>query len=208
MKYTKEILDNEIQEIKIIPELGTDETNIVQTDLITGEPIQTQTQSSGSSPEPILQGNVNEGTAPKKETRGRKKGVPNKVKGTEVKAGEIDLSQYKPVEIPNDQQQQQQQVDIAKYVSGGLLLIMIDSIIPTVITIFYPKLKDLKDKKAIRLTKEEREELKPLADEAIKSLSLQMTPLEGFLLTLSFMYAGKVFALDESDYKTPVKSKS
>lgn len=122
---------------------------------------------------------------------------------TDTNNGTIDLSKYQPAEIP--QEQVQQTVNVANYVSGGLLLIMIDTIVPEILKLVMPKLKNLKNRSAIKLTKDEREELKPLADEVIKSLSFQMSPLEGLLFVMTFIYGGKVLTLDESDYKTIVK---
>ena len=138
----------------------------------------------------------------KKETRGRKKGVKNKSK--------IDLDIYNNVnnEIPptstntntNDIAPNTPTININNYISGTLLLIVIDIVFPTIMKYFFTKLKTLKNKRALNLTSEERKELEPLADEFIKSLSLSLHPAEAFLIVLSFMYASKYASLDETDF--------
>lgn len=138
----------------------------------------------------------------KKETRGRKKGVKNKPK--------IDLDIYSNVnnEIPptntttntNDIAPSTPTININNYISGTLLLIVIDIVFPTLMKYFFTKLKTLKNKRALNLTTEERRELEPLADEFIKSLSLSLHPAEAFLIVLGFMYASKYASLDETDF--------
>jgi hypothetical protein len=138
----------------------------------------------------------------KKETRGRKKGVKNKPK--------IDLDIYNNVnnEIPptntttntNDIAPNTPTININNYISGTLLLIVIDIVFPTIMKYFFTKLKTLKNKRSLNLTSEERKELEPLADEFIKSLSLSLHPAEAFLIVLGFMYASKYASLDETDF--------
>lgn len=148
----------------------------------------------------------------KKETRGRKKGVKNKPK--------IDLDIYSNVnnEIPptntttntNDIAPSTPTININNYISGTLLLIVIDIVFPTIMKYFFTKLKTLKNKRALNLTSEERKELEPLADEFIKSLSLSLHPAEAFLIVLGFMYASKYASLDETDFieVKPIKTKN
>lgn len=154
----------------------------------------------------------NEGEQPKKK-RGPK--GPRKPKGIQqeqsAESNKIDFSQYQPAQVETSQPNEVR-IELTRYVSGGLLLIMIDSVFPLLVSFVYPKVKRLKDKRSIKLSKEEREELKPLADEAIKAMSLQMSPVEGFLLVLAFMYGGKVMMLSEEDFipeetDRPIKKK-
>lgn len=49
-----------------------------------------------------------------------------------------------------------------------------------------------KQKKDLKLTREEKKELEPLADAAAKEISLNMSATQTFALTMLFMYADKV----------------
>jgi hypothetical protein len=157
---------------------------------------------------------------PKK--RGRKKGSTKEVLQAKKQEGvpgakpnikqDIDLSQYGQIETPTDpnaptEEQAPSQVDISKYISGALLLMMIDFLLPTAFIFVYPKLKRLKDKRKLKMTKEERKELEPIADECIKQVAMKLAPMEAMALMLLFVYGGKIYELDDSDFKpeTPTK---
>jgi hypothetical protein len=214
-KYNQEIFENEINLVnddKIIntadnngaddlPKPGADNlpTNEVPTQKAT-QPIKDNSQEQ-----------------PKK--RGRKKGSTKEVlqaKKQEVVSGakpnpkqDIDLSQYGQVETPTDpnaptEEQAQAQVDISKYISGALLLMMIDFLLPTLFTFVYPKLKRLKDKRKLKMTKDERKELEPIADECIKQVAMKLAPMEAMALMLLFVYGGKIYELEDSDFKPEI----
>jgi hypothetical protein len=157
---------------------------------------------------------------PKK--RGRKKGSTKEVLQAKKQENvptakpnvkqDIDLSQYGQIETTADpnaptEEQAQTQVDISKYISGALLLMMIDFLLPTAFTFVYPKLKRLKDKRKLKMTKDERKELEPIADECIKQVAMKLAPMEAMALMLLFVYGGKIYELDDSDFKpeTPTK---
>ncbi len=119
-----------------------------------------------------------------------------------------DLSKYKNVTQgaanaintpPNAQQ-----IDLAKYVSGALLLICLDAIMPTVVlkiaAMIEPKYKRVKASK-LKMTKEERDELEPLADEMVKLLFGFVHPAVAFLVATAVIYAGKLFTLEEKDFE-------
>ena len=156
----------------------------------------------------------NSSQQPKK--RGRKKGSTKEVlqakKQEDVSTAkpnvkqDIDLSQYGQVEAPGDQTDynapvENPNVDISKYISGALLLMMIDFLLPTLFTLVYPKLKRLKDKKKLKMTKDERKELEPIADECIKQVAMKLAPMEAMALMLLFVYGGKIYELEEADFK-------
>lgn len=98
------------------------------------------------------------------------------------------------------------QIDVSKFVSGALLLIAIDAIFPTAIILimrqFDPKYKYV-NKKKLKLTSEEKEELEPLANEVVKLIFGYMPPLQAFLFCMSIVYAGKIMLLSDEDFLIP-----
>jgi len=211
-KYNQEIFENEINLVnddKIIPTADNNGTNDLPKPGIDNLP--TNEVPTQKATQPIKDDSKEQ---PKK--RGRKKGSTKEVlqaKKQEVVSGaksnpkqDIDLSQYGQVETPTDpnapaEEQAQAQVDISKYISGALLLMMIDFLLPTLFTFVYPKLKRLKDKKKLKMTKDERKELEPIADECIKQVAMKLAPMEAMALMLLFVYGGKIYELEDSDFK-------
>jgi hypothetical protein len=218
-KYKQEVFENEINLVnddKIIPTADNNGTNDLSnpgTDNLSSTEIPAK-----KTTQPIKDDSQEQ---PKK--RGRKKGSTKEVlqaKKQEVVSGakpnpkqDIDLSQYGQVETPTDPNAtdhdpaQANQVDISKYISGALLLMMIDFLLPTAFTFVYPKLKRLKDKRKLKMTKDERKELEPIADECIKQVAMKLAPMEAMALMLLFVYGGKIYELDDTDFKpeTPTK---
>ena len=212
-KYKQEIFENDIN-------LTNNETTIIADNL--NEPIllpdsppadvPTNESTEGKTNEAVKDNSQNE---PKK--RGRKKGSTKEflqakkqapVQGAKPKQ-DIDLSQYGQIEAPqstttDNEAPAQNQVDISKYISGALLLMMIDFLLPILFTFVYPKLKRLKDKKKLKMTKDERKELEPIADECIKQVAMKLAPLEAMGLMLLFVYGGKIYELEDSDYKPEI----
>jgi hypothetical protein len=218
-KYKQEVFENEINLVnddKIIPSADNNGTNDLSN--AGADNLPSTEIPAKKTTQPIKDDSTEQ---PKK--RGRKKGSTKEVlqaKKQEVVSGakhnakqDIDLSQYGQVETPTDpnatdqDQAQANQVDISKYISGALLLMMIDFLLPTLFTFVYPKLKRLKDKKKLKMTKDERKELEPIADECIKQVAMKLSPMEAMALMLLFVYGGKIYELDDSDFKpeTPTK---
>lgn len=209
-KYKKEIFDNDL----ILVNNEIINTNIVDSDPIISAPdvpIHIPEVQVHEAPTKEIPKTDNQ-EPPKK--RGRKTGSTKEVlqakKQQNVQAPksnikqDIDLSQYGQVDVPQSASTEVQdtaQVDISKYISGALLLMMIDFLLPTLFTFVYPKLKRLKDKRKLKMTKDERKELEPIADECIKQVAMKLAPLEAMGLMLLFVYGGKIYELDESDYK-------
>lgn len=81
-------------------------------------------------------------------------------------------------------------------ISGYMMLMIIDLVFPNIVVMLYNKLKggDLQASD-LQLTSEQKEELQPLADEAAKSLSMEINPMYLFLISLGTYYAGNFFAL-------------
>jgi hypothetical protein len=214
-KYKQEIFENEINLVnddKIIPTAdnnGADDLSKSGADNLPTNEVPTQ-----KATQPIKDDSKEQ---PKK--RGRKKGSTKEVLQAKKQENvpnakpnpkqDIDLSQYGQVETPIDpnapiEEQAQAQVDISKYISGALLLMMIDFLLPTLFTFVYPKLKRLKDKKKLKMTKDERKELEPIADECIKQVAMKLAPMEAMALMLLFVYGGKIYELDDSDFKPEI----
>lgn len=212
-KYKQEIFENELNLVNddtiINSNDNNDSTNL--SDNGVGDVPTNEVQKTKAVPT-----TENDNTEqPKK--RGRKKGSTKEVlqaKKQEVVQTakpnvkqDIDLSQYGQVEAPNGQNdpnapgENPNNVDISKYISGALLLMMIDFLLPTLFTFVYPKLKRLKDKKKLKMTKDERKELEPIADECIKQVAMKLAPMEAMALMLLFVYGGKIYELEDSDFK-------
>lgn len=123
---------------------------------------------------------------PKKvETRGRKKKNAN-VQGVNVESA--DLSAYKKTEVQTPVIEKKK-IDASKYVTGALLLMVVNSLMPELLILINPKIE--KQRTHLELDAREQAELKPLADEVVKELLGEMSPLEAFIIALISMYAGK-----------------
>ena len=180
--------------------------------------------------EQIIETENTEALPVEKKKRGRKKGGKNKViettetpenienkneahskkasKSDEVKNEIFDKSKYKiesiPVsaEAPKIESQKTQNIDLAKYINGALLLVAIDSFFPALILkiagYFTDKFKKTK-RAELRLTAADKKNLEPLADELIKSMIMEMHPAAAFFLALSVIYTGKLLNLGDND---------
>lgn len=87
-------------------------------------------------------------------------------------------------------------VDVSKFVSGALMLSLIDSIAPHLVIkaasmVNKDKFKDI-DTDALKLDTSERKELSPLADEAVKEMLGEMSPSMALLIALGILYGGKL----------------
>lgn len=87
--------------------------------------------------------------------------------------------------------------NMSPVISGYMLLLICDFVFPSVIVLVIGKLsKNLKKKivaKNLKLTKEEKKELEPLANEAVKYMFSDMHPLTAFAVSLGSIYIGKTF---------------
>lgn len=74
-------------------------------------------------------------------------------------------------------------------ISGALFLLLIDLAIPTLLSFANNKLggKQIKARQ-LKLSKEQREELAPIADEAIKELMIKASPITVFFVSLIGIY--------------------
>ena len=97
---------------------------------------------------------------------------------------------------------QSENIDMSQYISGALLIIAIDSFFPAlllkILSFVSPKYKTIKAKQ-IRLDAEEKKQLNPIADLAVKHIFGAMHPVAALGMFLTIMYGGKLILLsDES----------
>lgn len=147
-----------------------------------------------------------------KKGRGRPKGTTKKDKSEAApevgeqkkKADNIDdyLKEFEKTTPTQDQTAAQtapegQKIPEATVVINGyMVLVIADFIIPSLISIALPMFSGYSiDTKKLKLDKQERAELKPFADEAAKSLVLNMSPLQLFLICLGSMYTEKTITM-------------
>lgn len=122
-----------------------------------------------------------------------------------------DLKSYKTAMPPNaisNDVKKVNEVDVSKYITGTLVLIAMDAIIPNAV-IFIAGFIDKKykgvNKKKLKLTTDEKGELEPLADEVVKIMFGMVHPVTAFLVVTSIIYFGKLTGLDESDFAKPIE---
>lgn len=157
----------------------------------------------------------------KVETRGRKKLSDEEKlqRANERKSAQSnlmdDLSKYKTTQLPTTTPTIQAapeatKIDLSKYVSGALLLLVIDSVFPTLVlkiaSYIDIKYKNVSSKK-LKLDKEEKEELEPLADEMIKTFFGYVPAPIAFFVCAGLLYASKLMALEDEDFKPKIKTR-
>jgi hypothetical protein len=90
-------------------------------------------------------------------------------------------------------------VDLSKYVSGTLLIMLIDSLIPNVMLYSAKYIAPEKYRNAkvesLQMTMEERKQIEPLANEVIVVLIGELSPLEAFLIFTAVIYGSKMLTL-------------
>lgn len=107
----------------------------------------------------------------------------------------LDLSEFKTNNAPiTPQSANPGEVNAAKYITGGMLLILIDALAPAVIVkIFHyisPKTKETLKAKAVKMSDEQMEAIEPIANEAMKEVFLQMKPSQALIFAIFATYAG------------------
>lgn len=91
-----------------------------------------------------------------------------------------------------------QNENIAHLLNGAMLLGAIDFILPGSVLFLMKKVgKGYEHIKAndIKLTKDEKKDLEPIAEAAVKQLVLNISPLQALFILLAFNYAGKIATL-------------
>ena len=108
------------------------------------------------------------------------------------------------------QSEQSQKIDLSKFISGTLFLIVCDSFIPNIILKVAAQTNEKwrnVDAKKLKLTAEERKELGPLADEMVKVILGRVSPILGFFIVYGVLTGTKMMMLEEEDFK-PKKKKN
>lgn len=83
-------------------------------------------------------------------------------------------------------------------ISGTMLLIICDALFPSAIVFFYKKVKKSTTTvkaKDLRFSKEEKDELREVADAAAKQLLMEASPLSQFVISMTAVYCGKLIEL-------------
>jgi hypothetical protein len=110
---------------------------------------------------------------------------------------------YKPKEDKGGQVitvgKNKQKVDLSKYVSGTLLIMLIDSLLPNLMLYVAKYIAPEKYKNSkvseLQMTFEERKQIEPLANEVIVVLIGELSPLEAFLIFTAVIYGSKMLTL-------------
>jgi len=81
-------------------------------------------------------------------------------------------------------------------ISGYMMLLIIDLVFPNVLIFAYNRIKGTNlSATDLMLSSDQKSELEPLADEAAKSLSMEVNPMTLFLISMGTFYAANFFAL-------------
>lgn len=149
-----------------------------------------------------------------KGTRGRPKGQKNKPKETTA-SGEGEKVDLKPktnieAELAELNKKHTDKIEEGKiitvdkttvvdpaklnYLNGYMLLVFSDFLFPTAISYFFKgKMKKSgKTTKDLKMTKEERENMKEIADAAAKEISLGMNAVQMYLVGSAIIYGSKL----------------
>lgn len=200
-------------EFKKVAEITTEQKDLEQTpgqitNIETVENVPEKPKKRGRPRKTTPQDQGYEDKEPAKKKRGRPKGSTNKKKEEKKEEPEkfdpdaelekirkdFDLAApegEKVIKVEAEEIPTHEQIQL---INGYMLLIVCDVFFPFVISYFMKSRlqKAGKQKKDLKLTREEKKELEPLADAAAKEISLNMSATQTFALTMLFMYADKV----------------
>jgi hypothetical protein len=160
-------------------------------------------QEPEPKPEPIQEPEPTEPTEPTQDEE-----PPKKTRKPYTKRNKSDLiddikKDYKPKDDGKGQVVSvgvnKKKVDLSKYVSGTLLIMLIDSLLPNLMlyTARYIAPEKYKNAKVqdLQMTSEERKQIEPLANEVIVVLIGELSPLEAFLIFTAVIYGSKMLTL-------------
>lgn len=100
-------------------------------------------------------------------------------------------------------------LDASKFISGTLFLMVLDAAFPVIIvnlvSYLEPKYNYLKasSRKKLKLTEDEKKELKPAADELVKYIFQDANPVLVATVMIGFVYYAKLDAMDDEDFNFP-----
>lgn len=108
-----------------------------------------------------------------------------------------ELSEYKQsgsIPVP-DAGTNPQSLNLSNFIRGSLLLIMIDAIMPNLLIkllgMVSPSYRSINPNK-IKMSKEQRDQMEPLANEMVNVLFGNMPAHQMFFVCLTFVYAGNI----------------
>lgn len=168
----KEVTESEktlVESLENVETIKSDEKTIIENDPVK----EIKTEGVSKEIQDLLGGyketlQVEEQTEQPKDKRGRKKKL---------------VEPEQPPEMPS-------------LISGALLVLMIDLIIPNIIVFANNKITKEKIKaKDLQLTNAQKNELQPVADEVAKTIALQANPLIVLVVTLLGIYGVNLMAL-------------
>jgi hypothetical protein len=196
-------------ELESVPDYEPTEEEIKEfseySESVTPEPEQEpeQTPEPTPEPEPIQEPEPTEPTEPSANGE-----TPKKQRKPYTKRNKSDLiddikKDYKPKDDGKGQVisvgVNKKKVDLSKYVSGTLLIMLIDSLIPNLMLYAGKYIAPEKYKNAkvesLQMTFEERKQIEPLANEVIVVLIGELSPLEAFLIFTAVIYGSKMLTL-------------
>ena len=106
----------------------------------------------------------------------------------------LNLDEFKTAQPVTPQTSNPAEVNAGKYITGGMLLILIDALAPAIIVkIFHyvsPKTKGALKAKAVKMSDDQMEAIEPIANEAMKEVFLQMKPAQALVFAIFATYAG------------------
>jgi hypothetical protein len=107
----------------------------------------------------------------------------------------FDMSQYQTTAVVNPASSQPEQVNVGKFITGGLILVVANSVIPMAVLKLIKWIdKDAADlgitSQDIKLDDDQIKDIEPLANEAIKTVVMDMPPMQALVMVLSLVYAG------------------
>ncbi len=164
---------------------------------------------------PLLESVQEPKEQPKAETRGRKKGTTKEVieakkqETTQAQEPKKTISLFDELKthpsankltnvvnnLPTTGTPQPITIDASKFVNGSMLLIVMDAMMPfalvKIISFFNEDAKKI-DRKKLKLDKDEKEELKELANEVAKYVFSGMNPIAAFFVVCSAIYYNKI----------------
>lgn len=150
-------------------------------------------------PEPI----ADQPKPQKKKGRGRPKKTEKPPQ--DEKRDLLDLIPDKEPEpiTPQTAETQPKRFEVGKYISGSLVLLLIDSVVPGLLLLGAKKagVSGLENVQVsdIALDSHEKKELEPLAHEAVKEIMAEVSPGAAFLVAITVIYGGKLMLNRETE---------
>jgi hypothetical protein len=110
-------------------------------------------------------------------------------------ANPFNMSEYQTTAVVNPETSQPEQVNVGKFITGGLVLVVANSLVPmTVLKLLKwidPEASELGISSSdIKLDDDQIKDLEPLANEAIKTVVMDLPPMQALLIVLGLVYTG------------------